>query len=414
MPAQPDQILTRRTAAWLILIGGAAFCAFLTLLVIVDPADRTVTGNSSYSRSAVGHAALFALLHRSGYEVKVNRSRSGRGIATEDVLLVLEPDLRRHTVADLQRLMEGKRRVLVALPKWQPPPGSSRSTRRGWIDAATLLPKGDAAKVVRGVVVPANAQRPETDEPWIDGLGTGLPTIDKSLQLVTDVRLNPLISNADGILAGERIEGSDVRTVVLADPDIIANHGLHRGNNARLALGLIERLRPPPHATIHFDETLHGFAIVPSLPRLLMSPPFLAVTLLVVGGVAVTVWRAAARFGTPRPSGDGQPVFGSGHETLLRNAGRLLAAGDHATFVADRYADASLAEAARRLHLVGRGRGSEEDVDVRGMLQDIARRRGIRARWPDASTPRPLARARRYYDWMEEMFHGSGPARDVR
>ena len=413
MPAHADQILTRRTAALLILVGGAAFCAFLTLFVVIDPADRTVTEPSSYSRSAVGHAALAGLLREAGYDVQVNRSRLGRGVAPGDVLLILEPNLDRHTVADLQRLMDGKHRVLVALPKWQPRPVSSQGDRRGWIEGATLLSKRGPAKVVRGVVLPADVERPEANEPWIDALGMGLPTVDESLQLIADVQLDPLISNANGVLAGETADG-DTRIVVLADPDIIANHGLHRGNNARLALGMIERLKPPSTATIHFDETLHGFAIVPSLPRLLLSPPFLAVTLLVFGAVAITVWRSAAGFGTPRPAGDGEPVFGSGHETLLRNAGRLLAAGGHAAFVADRYGNASLEQAARRLHLLGQGRGGERDADMRGMLQGIAQRRGIRARLPDAATERPLAQARRYYDWTEEMFHGSGPDRDPR
>ena len=412
MPAHPDQILTRRTAALLILVGGAAFCAFLILFAVIDPADRAVTEPSSYSRSAVGHAALAGLLREAGYDVQVNRSRLGRGVAPGDVLLILEPNLGRHTVADLQRLMDGKHRVLVALPKWQPRVVLSQGTR-GWIDGATLLSKRDPAKVARGVVMPADVERPEANEPWNDGLGMGLPAVDESLQLITDAQLDPLISNANGVLAGEIADG-DTRIVVVADPDIIANHGLHRGNNARLALGLIERLKPTSTATIHFDETLHGFAIVPSLPRLLLSPPFLAVTLLVFGAVTITVWRSAAGFGTPRPSGDGEPVFGSGHETLLRNAGRLLAGGGHAAFVADRYGNASLEEAARRLHLVGQGPGGGRDADMRGMLQGIAQRRGIRARLPDAGTERPLAQARRYYDWIEEMFHGSGPDRDAR
>lgn len=411
MSAISDQILTRRTAALLILLGGAAFCAFLALAVVMDPADRTVTGPSSYSRSAVGHAGLAGLLREAGYDVQVNRSRLGRSIAPEDVLLILEPNLRFHTVADLQRLMEGKRRVVVALPKWAP---ANAMPRRGWIDEASLLSKGTAGKVARSVVVPASIRRSETDGPRIDRLGSGTPTIEDDLQLVNSDQLDALLANPDGILVGEMTDG-DAQIIVLADPDIIANHGLHRGGNARLALGLIERLEPSPDATIHFDETLHGFAIVPSLPRLLMVPPFLAATLLVLGTVAITVWRAAAGFGRPHAAGQPGPVFGSGHETLLRNAGRLLAAGDHAVYIADRYAKVSLEEAARRLHLGAQSRRGEADDDVtaRGILEGIAARRGVRARLPGEET-RPLAKARRYYDWIEEMFHGSGSNRDSR
>lgn len=416
MHANSDQVLTRRTAALLILIGGAAFCGFLILSIVIDPADRTVTGSSSYSRSAVGHAALASLLREVGYDVHINRSRSGRGIAAGDVLLVLEPNLRLNSDADLQRLIEGKRRVLVALPKWQTSPGVALGTPHAWIGAARLLPESAAAAVARGLADPADVERPESNKPWTDHLGIGAPTIDNDLQLIAGARVAPLVFTEDGILAGE-VSGGQV--IVLSDPDLVTNHGLHRGQNARLALGLIERLQPTTDATIHFDESLHGFAIVPSLPRLLFTPPFIAATLLVLGAVAITIWRAAVGFGKPHVSDNARPVFGSGHETLLRNAGRLLAAGDHAAYIADRYGTASLEEAARRFHLGGQGprRGGDkggDDTDLRGMLQGIGRRRGVKARLPDAATQRPLAKARRYYDWMEEMFHGPGPDRDAR
>lgn len=410
MSVTSDQILTRRTAALLILIGGAAFCAFLALAIVMDPAERTVTGTSSYSRSAIGHAGLAALLRKMGHDVRVNRSRLGRGIGPDDVLLILEPDLLFDSVADLQRLMEGKRHVLVALPKWR----ANALPGRGWIKEALLQSEGTAEEVARSMVVSALIERPEVDNPWSDRLGIGTPTIEDDLQLLNGARLTPLVARSDGILAGEMTDG-DAQIIVLADPDIIANHGLHRGENARLALGLIEWLKPQSDTTVHFDETLHGFAIVPSLSRLLLAPPFLGVTLIAMATVAMTVWNAAVGFGTPLSSGHAGPVHGSGHETLLRNAGRLLAARDHAVYIADRYARASLEGAARRLHVGGRSQGVEgdKDFDLRGVLEDIAKRRGVRARLPDEET-RPLTKARRYYDWIEEMFRGSGPNRDTR
>lgn len=429
MPAHSDQILTRQSAALVILIGGAAFCAVLALLLLVDPTERTVTKPSSYSRSALGHAALASLLRGAGYRVEVNRSRQGRGVADDDLLLILEPDLDRNAVANLQRLMEGKRRVLVALPKWQSfPTGLSRGLPRGWIERATLLSENTAGKVARGVIVPAKVERPESAIAWTDRIGLGSPEIERP-QLIVASELEPLLASGEGgILIGEvpgaslrpfevPVKGrADAKIVVLADPDLIANHGLHRANNARLVVGLIEQLLPSTDATIHFDESLHGFAIVPSLGRLLLAPPFLAATLLVLGAIAVVVWRAAVAFGSYPPSSGGTPVFGSGHETLLRNAGRLLAAGDHAAYIADRYGAATLEETARRLHVSQQGprRSGGKETELRGILQGIASRRGIRTRLPDGQSLRPLVKARRYYDWMEEMFGGSRPGRDAR
>ena len=414
LPAGPDRILDPRTAALLILIGGAALCATIILMVIIDPADRVVTRPSSYSPSAVGHAALASLLREAGYRVEVNRSRQGRGVAAEDLLLVLEPDLGTNAVADMQRLLAGKRRVLVALPKWrQRPTGMSRALPRGWIEGAALVSEASVDKVAHGVLGQATITRPGSDIAWTGPLGL-LPEIE-TLQLVGDSNLRPLVASSDGgVLVGEvPVAGTDSRTLLLADPDLVANHGLHRGDNARLALGLIEQL-VTSDATIHFDESLHGFAIVPSLPRLLLAPPFLAAALLALATVAVLVWRAAVRFGTERSGTEGTPVFGSGHETLLRNAGRLLAAARHAAYIADRYGNATLEEAARRLHVDPQGPGNRDLGELRRTLEGIARRRGVRTRLPDTETLRPLARARRYYDWMEDILGGYRSGRDSR
>ena len=292
MPADHERILKRRTAALLILIGGAAFCAVLVLMVLVDPADRLVTKPSSYSRSAVGHAALASLLRAAGYRVAVNRSRQGRGVAAEDLLLVLAPDLSINTVEDMQRLLEGKRRVLVALPKWcQRATGLSTGVPPGWIESAAPLSEATVAKVAHGVVGQATIHRPGSGITWTGPLGAA-PEIERP-QLVMDSALRPLVASSDGVLVGE-VPGDDTgsKILVLTDPDPIANHGLHRGDNAVFALGLIEQLLTSSDAAIHFDESLHGFAIVPSLPRLLLAPPFLAATLLALATVAIIVWRA--------------------------------------------------------------------------------------------------------------------------
>lgn len=417
MSADHDRILNPRTAALLILVGGAALCATIVLMVIVDPADRVVARPSSYSPSAIGHAALAGLLREAGYRVEVNRSRQGRGVAAEDLLLILEPDLGINAVADMQRLLEGKRRVLVALPKWrQRRTDMPAGLPPGWIEGAALVSKATADKVADGVLGEAGIARPGSETVWIGRLEP-LPEIERP-QLLTDSGLRPLVASSDGgILIGEMPTAeTDSRTLVLADPDLIANHGLHRADNARLALSLIDELLTSSDATIHFDESLHGFAIVPSLPRLLLAPPFLAATLLALATVAVMVWRAAVRFGTGGAGNEGMPVFGSGHETLLDNAGRLLATANHAAYIADRYASATLEEAARRLHVDQHGSRprTRELTELSATLEGIGQRRGVRTRLPDAGTLRPLAKARRYYDWMEEMFGGYRPGRDSR
>ena len=175
----------------------------IVLMVVVDPADRVVTRPSSYSSSAIGHAALAGLLREAGYRVEVNRSRQGRGVAAEDVLLVLEPDLVINAVADMQRLLEGKRRVLVALPKWRQR-GTSVATALppGWIEGAALVSTASVDKVAHGVLEEATIARPGSQIAWTGRLGP-LPEIERP-QLVTNSDLRALVASSDGgILVGE-------------------------------------------------------------------------------------------------------------------------------------------------------------------------------------------------------------------
>ena len=402
MPA--NAIFRRRTAVWLVLVGGAAFCVMLTLMVLGDPAAGNVTTSSVFSRSAVGHVALAELLRAEGREVKVNRSREALGVGDNDLLLLLAPNTADHDIEHLRALTEQAlrkgRAALVALPKWSTSPSLAT---RGWIARAQLINAERAAKPLGAVDALADATltRPKNAPDWrsaIDGLTPSLA----HPQLIAHDYIVPLVSAAGEMLIGQV---PTTRLMVLADPDLFANHGLAQGDNAALTLALIDRLLPADGAVV-FDETLHGFAIVPSVWRLLFQPPYLAATLLAIAAMAFTVWRAAARFGAPLDGLDGldgsaAAAFRGGHGQLIENAGRLLAAGGHGALVAERYARMTLAEAHRRLHL-----GKESDAaSALAALNAVGERRGIRARLPASlRAQRPLALARSCQRWAREMF----------
>ena len=418
MPANP--VFRRRTAVWLVLVGGAAFCVMLILLVLGDPAAGNVTTSSVFSRSAVGHVALAELLRTEGREVKVNRSREALGVEDDDLLLILAPNTAEHDIDHLRALIEQAlargRAVLIALPKWSTTPSSGE---RGRIARAQLISAERAAKPLGAVDVLANdtLARPTDAVEWrteIDGLQPAierpqllvhnqihrsdriLETAGVQPQPLVQNKLKPLVSTADKVLVGQV---PNTRLMVLADPDVLANHGLPLGDNAALTLALIDRLLPADGAVV-FDETLHGFAIVPSVWRLLFQPPYLAATLLAIAAMAFTVWRAAARFGAPLDTG-AAAAFRGGHGQLIENAGRLLAAGGHGALVAERYAQMTLAEAHRRLHL------QQESVAVSALatLNAVGERRGVRARLPASlRAQRPLALARSCQRWAREMF----------
>ena len=419
LDAAQDRIMGRRRMAALLMTGGAAFCLSLFLVLWSDPADRATPGNSSYSVSAIGHAALLALLRDRGYEVSVNRQREGRAVTERDLLLILEPDLefaravgRDEDAEDpesrnperLERLLEGKAQALIAMPKWRPDPMAAREAgiwrRRDHVQGVSLLPPGAVREVARAVLEDGELRvvRNSTAEDW-SGEMAGVDIRLDAPQLINSSRLEPIVSNADGILIGQ-IAGT--RVAVLSDPDLIANHGLRMGGNARLTLDLIDRFLPRG-GSVHVDETLHGLAVVPSLPRLLFQPPFLAATVLALAALTALAWIGTTRLGTPvAPARAGL----SGNILLMRNAGRLLAASGNDVYIAERYGEAVIDEASRRFHLQ---QGAGNRARSRRALERIARRSGVKRSLPDSGSPARLVRD--YFRWMEELFNANRTGR---
>ena len=414
--APQDRIMGRRRTAALVITGGVAFCLSLFLVFWSDPTDRPIAGNSSYSVSAIGHAALLALLRDRGYEVGINRNREGRSVTERDLLLILEPGvgfaraIRREEgdpgdpdgkrPENLDRLLQGKAQALIALPKWQADPMAARQAgiwrRRDHVQGVSLTPPGAVRSLARVLLEDSEARivRKSTSGGWDSKLGDADILLDQP-QLIASSKLEPLVANRDGILIGQ-ISGT--RIAVLSDPDLIANHGLRMAGNARLALRLIDRFLPSG-GSVHVDETVHGYAVIPSLPRLLFQPPFLAATLLALAALAALAWIGTARFGAPVAVSD---TGVSGNILLMRNAGRLLAASGNDVYIAERYAESVIDEASRRFHLP---QGTSNRGRSRRALERIARRSGVNRSLPGSGTPARLVRD--HFRWMEEMFNAN-------
>ena len=392
--AERAPVFNQRTVAWLVITGVAAFCAMLVLMVFGDPAADDVTESSVFSRSAVGHSGLAELLLAEGRQVTVNRDRQARALDATDALLVLEPQTTGRAGDPFPALLETAFRkgapVLLALPKWR---GRDSREHRGWVDRAwPVSPENPSAVLSALGLEDAVISRLPATPAWRNQINSLTPHLAEP-QLVEHPRLEPLIADGPRILLG-RLPHRDL--FVLADPDILANHGLHRGDNAKLMLAIADLIGK----AIVFDETLHGFAITPQLARLAFLPPYLGATLLALAAAMFTIWRAAVRFGTPLDTADAGPR--GGHETLIDNAGRLLAAGGHGDHVARRYAEAKVADACRRLNIT---RPLSSTADTIAELNAVAIRRGIRARLPSAQgKQRPLAFAKAHHRWTRELF----------
>jgi hypothetical protein len=341
---------TRRGTGALAAVGIASLAAagFLGVYgdVLYDPPSFAP---DSFSRSAVGHRALVEVLRGLGRQVIVSRHRTAERAAEDVIVLLLEPrvgpdDATREAI--LEEVNGEAMRLLVVLPKRRAIPDP---TKPRWVADASLLPVEDAARVVDALGLEGAAVvRPDrTIAGWEREAGLPAPSLDRP-QLVASEELSPLVATAEGMLAGE-VGDDDWRTIVLADPDVLATHGLGRGENAALVVRLLERLGPPD-LPIVVDETLHGLDQRPSLARELLRLPLLLATLSALLAGALLAWAALVRFGRPRPP---EPALASGKLFLVESTAGLLRHGGNAGHAAEAYLRAAKDEVVHRLRPPG-------------------------------------------------------------
>jgi hypothetical protein len=254
---------------------------------------------------------------------------------------------------------------------------------------------------------------PEAVTSWsVNELGVA-PTPTGPLQLLSPTsEVTPLIAAEAGILLGETdIDGT--RVVILAEPDLLANHGLGDGENAALALGLVDSLRGPGGAVI-VDETLHGYEQEPTIWRELFEFPLVLALSQAVLTVLILLWAAMGRFGAPLPSA---PALEPGKTFLIGNIAELLRYGGHAGHALSRYLQTTLQDLGRLLHAptsvgpvelrpwlerVGVARGVK--TDVKRLVDDVA----AAAAAPQIDVKRVALLATRIHRWRQEMIDGSG------
>src|SRR6185369_1685263 len=117
--------------------------------------------------------------------------------------------------------------------------------------------------------------------------------------------LRPLVSSGDRIRLGET--GDDENRIwILADPDILANRGLVKSQNAKLAVALIDLMRKDD-GPIVFDEALHDVeGTATNVLKILLRFPYAAVTILVLAATGLLLWAAIPRFGPAEPADEGR------------------------------------------------------------------------------------------------------------
>jgi hypothetical protein len=205
------------------------------------------------------------------------------------------------------------------------------------------------------------------------------------------------------------------RIFVLADPDVLSNHGLEDPRNAAFAVALLGALRTGDGPVV-FDEALNSApADGPNFINRLFKPPLLPGTLLTLVGAALLLWATMPRFGAADPP---VPALDSGKRGLIDNIAALVGFSGRRAAIAARFVDASVQDVARQLHAprglagneltawferVGRARGVKTEIAPR---IDEANELALAKRTDSAEL---VSLARAISDWKQEII--DGPAR---
>jgi hypothetical protein len=375
------------------LIIGAATLAALLLAFIVPNYRRGAAslshpdpvGPTAYSKSAIGHLAFRQLLDEVGVPTSISESGSGGYVAGDSVLVVAEPRTDSATLDEVRAMLTA-RTVLLVLPKRT---GTPDPRRPYWIAEDRLVSEPDALAVLHLADASATIVRGGS----LAGLKTdsalsGAPSIENP-QLIRSHALHALLASPDGILIGE-LPTRTGRIAVLSDPDLIANYNLTRGDNAPLAVSLVEYLREShPDGIVIFDEFSHGFSEKPfHILGILFQFPFVLVTAQMGLATLLLIWAATGRFGTPVPLA---PPLEAGKRSLIDNATRLLAQSGRIPDLSERYFEEIVRDTGRQLRAPG-------DLDLRALVAWISRNPGA-PRAPEGPTA-----PEHIWKWRKELL----------
>jgi hypothetical protein len=198
----------------------------------------------------------------------------------------------------------------------------------------------------------------------------------------------------------------EAHLIVVADPDLLSNAGLARGDNAEIVASLLRHLQVGDEVPLIIDETLQPHHSRSIFAGLLHFPSVLGVLqlLLLLG---LTVWAGLVRFGAPVP----EPESGlRGASALVEGAVTLQSLAGSAMAAVRALHEAARREVLDRLHAPAGLQEGDLDrwLDARRPAAEVAASRTLRGQVMAASSPRAaLAAAQSVQRWRERMLHGA-------
>ncbi len=348
-----------RTRTVLILVAAGFILALGFLLVSAygDRIDRQ-RGNipSPASRFATGFYGLTKLVELSGGKVSMSGDPADR---PEQGILILTPNAgttRAEMEAALDEAAGPNAPVLVILPKWIAAPLRDQPRREQRLG---LLPPQRIAALL-APVAEASVER-EKPGPLVIRTSLPIPAFrpPESLQSLRGDKLYPLIAAPDGGAVLAEIPGKNI--FILADPDLLNNHGLAYRANARATLAMLAGLDPQAPGTVIFDTMLPYGSGGRNLLQLAFEPPFAGVSIALLIAALLAGIATLARFGPVRREQRAVPF---GKAALIDNIVSLARRARRTREGGSAYADAIRDWAARRLALPRTLQGEALDAQL--------------------------------------------------
>ncbi|MBX3594180.1 DUF4350 domain-containing protein [Sphingomonas sp.] len=312
-----------RTVLVLIAAGLALMIGFLLVGAYGDRFERQ-RGNTPgpTSRYATGFQGLYRLIEGSGGSATL---ASGGSDVAADALLILTPNFQTSAQQLVEAMAGHEGPVLIVLPKWFTRPQTLRPGREERVAPfpADLLSKQLApfGKLSIGRERPAPLTYPS-------GLELRPFAVSEQIQAIAGKTLATLIAAPDGDAVLAEVKSG---VFVLADPDLLNNHGLARVENARAAIALIAALDPEHPGIVAFDTMLPFGAGGRNLLQLMFEPPFVGVTLALFAAFLLAGFATLSRFGPVRREARaiafGKTALIDNIVSLARRADRIREAG---------------------------------------------------------------------------------------
>lgn len=298
---------------------------------------------NSYSKSAVGHKLFAKVLRAVDIPVSISTFSTDNKAANRSLLMLLEPTAyinQSKTKTTLKQILRASSNTLVVLPKWNV---VETQDRKGWVDTVTLHDSAYFAHLFKNIdtpgisVITATNKKQEWDTPFAYN-----PTIPM-MQLMVSNDLTPIIECDEGILLGSYDSHNFGEIFILSDPDLIANFNISSGDNAKLAVAIIDSLREENEGVI-IDEMTHGFIYHKSVWRMLFEFPNVTLLISAILTAAVALWAGVIR---TRKADTNTQRERWGKAYLVMNSANLITSPKHRQHTLTQYVRNTLYSTAR-------------------------------------------------------------------